>query len=66
MRTSQVIETGHNAMPEQKPPTENRWCDRHGYFIDVHACRARAEQQSLCRRCLARWQQLTLPFPDPF
>jgi hypothetical protein len=49
-----------------RPAAENRWCERHGYRIDVTACRARAEQRSECRRCMARWQQLSLPFPEPF
>ncbi|MDA8123840.1 MAG: hypothetical protein M0009_01450 [Deltaproteobacteria bacterium] len=52
--------------PPVLPAAENRWCERHGYVIDVDACRARAEQRSHCRRCLARWQQLPLPFPEPF
>lgn len=45
--------------------TENRWCERHGYFIDVDACRARALQKLYCGRCLMHWRQLTLPFPEP-
>lgn len=59
------IPRGKTPPPETKPTAENRWCERHGYRIDVTACRARAEQHAQCRRCLASWQQLSLPFADP-
>ncbi|MCX5846663.1 MAG: hypothetical protein NTW12_09975 [Deltaproteobacteria bacterium] len=47
-----------------KNPRESRWCEKYGYFIDTDACQARANTRSRCRRCIANWQQLTLPFPD--
>ncbi|WP_093882717.1 hypothetical protein [Syntrophus gentianae] len=40
---------------------ENRWCERHGYFIDLEACVARSAERPHCRRCLLRWRQLSLP-----
>jgi hypothetical protein len=43
---------------------ENRWCARHGYFIDLTACEARAKTRTSCGRCIARWQQLSFPFMD--
>lgn len=45
----------------QTPLRENRWCEKHGYFIDVEACVARSNTMPHCRRCLARWRQLSLP-----
>jgi hypothetical protein len=50
----------------EQQTTENRWCEKHGYLIDVDACRARALQRRYCGLCLARWRQLPLPFPEPF
>jgi hypothetical protein len=41
---------------------ENRWCERHGYFIDRSACEARAKTRRACARCIARWLQLSFPF----
>jgi len=43
---------------------ENRWCEKHGYFVDYEACSARAQSKSFCRRCLWKWRQMPLPFPD--
>jgi hypothetical protein len=45
---------------------ENRWCEKHGYLIDVDACRARALQKRYCGLGLSRWRQLPLPVPEPF
>jgi len=47
---------------EKRPPRENRWCDRRGYFLDLAACEARADRQAACRRCLRDWRQLSFPF----
>jgi hypothetical protein len=60
------IETEEKPLPERPRTTEDRWCERHGYFIDVEACKARARQRQTCGRCLARWRQLSLPFPESF
>lgn len=67
---------GETMQPDDRTPTlgsesgqqtaENRWCEKHGYLIDVDACRARAMQRRYCGLCLARWRQLPLPFPEPF
>jgi hypothetical protein len=46
------------------PSRENRWCEKHGYFVDFEACSARAKNKSFCRRCLWKWRQLPLPLPD--
>jgi hypothetical protein len=46
-------------------PRENRWCERHGYFIDLNACEARAKTRRSCARCIARWLQLSFPFMEP-
>jgi hypothetical protein len=54
-----------DTVPEGHTTAENRWCEKHGYFIDVDACRARALQKRSCGICLARWRQLPLPFPEP-
>jgi hypothetical protein len=48
----------------QAKSRENRWCGRRGYFIDLAACEARAKTRSYCRRCIARWQQLSFPFME--
>jgi len=45
----------------QAPSRESRWCARHGYFIDLSACEARAKTRPSCGRCIARWQQLSFP-----
>ncbi|MCX5819172.1 MAG: hypothetical protein NT047_04600 [Deltaproteobacteria bacterium] len=66
MQAAWEIETEEKPRPERPQTAENRWCERHGYFIDVEACRARARQRQICGRCLARWRQLSLPFPEPF
>jgi hypothetical protein len=50
-------------VPERRS-SENRWCEKHGYIIDVNACRVRALNRRYCGRCLMRWQQLSLPFPE--
>jgi len=48
--------------PETKTPRrENRWCEKHGYCIDLEACMARSADRPQCRRCLMRWRQLSLP-----
>jgi len=47
---------------EMRQTTENRWCDRWGYFIDLAACEARADRRASCRRCLFRWRQCCFPF----
>lgn len=49
--------------PKAEPRT-NRWCERHGYFIDLAACEARAETKAHCIRCIARWRQLSFPFME--
>jgi hypothetical protein len=49
----------------QGHPKENRWCARHGYFIDLPACEARAKTRRSCGRCIARWQQLSFSFMEP-
>lgn len=66
MQVAWKIEKEKKPCPEQPPTVENRWCERHGYFIDVEACKARARQKRSCGRCLARWRQLSLPFPGLF
>ncbi|MBA4397227.1 MAG: hypothetical protein C0394_07585 [Syntrophus sp. (in: bacteria)] len=43
---------------------ENRWCERHSYFIDLTACESRAKTRPSCARCIARWRQLCFPFMD--
>jgi hypothetical protein len=48
----------------QAPSRENRWCARHGYFIDLTACEARAKTRRSCGRCIARWQQLSFSFME--
>jgi hypothetical protein len=48
----------------QAQSCQNRWCERHGYFIDLTACEARAKTRSSCGRCIARWQQLSFPFME--
>ncbi|MBU2053532.1 MAG: hypothetical protein KJ936_13410 [Proteobacteria bacterium] len=63
MQTDSERTTEGHALPEQRQRAENRWCERHGYFIDMDACRARARRRRFCGRCLARWRQLSLPFP---
>jgi hypothetical protein len=65
LRLERASKEGQTGAPEALPAIENRWCERHGYLIDLCACRARAEKRPYCRRCLARWQQLSLPFPNP-
>lgn len=42
-------------------PRETRWCERHGYVIDIDACRSRARKNPRCRRCYSRWRQIPLP-----
>jgi hypothetical protein len=42
----------------------HRWCEKYGYFIDLGACEARAGQKSFCRRCMAKWRQLSFSFMD--
>lgn len=66
MQTGKGIGTAANNGPEQRYTPENRWCEKHGYFIDADACRARAEQRKDCRRCFSDGRQLSLPFPEPF
>lgn len=48
----------------QTPSRQSRWCERHGYFIDLDACEARAKTRLSCGRCIARWRQLSFPFMD--
>ena len=48
---------------QSSPNRDIRWCERHGYFIDIEACKARALRISSCGRCLWKWRQLPLPFP---
>ena len=50
---------GHRGSPNR----EIRWCDRHGYFIDIDACKARSVRIAFCSRCIWKWRQLPLPFP---
>jgi hypothetical protein len=45
-------------------PRESRWCEQRGYFIDLVACEARSKIRRACRRCIAKWQQLSFPFMD--
>jgi hypothetical protein len=66
MQVAREIDTEEKRRPERPQAVENRWCERHGYFIDVEACRARAIKRHICGRCLARWRQLSLPFPELF
>jgi hypothetical protein len=40
-----------------------RWCEKHGYMIDITACASRALKRPYCRRCLNAWRQIPLPFP---
>jgi hypothetical protein len=65
MHTEKGTGAAEGAGPGEQRVTENRWCEQHGYFIDVDACRARALQRLYCGRCLVRWRQLPLPFPEP-
>ena len=65
MHTEKGTETAEGTGPGVRRTTENRWCERHGYFIDVDACQARALERVYCGRCLVRWRQLPLPFPEP-
>jgi len=46
---------------EDRKPRETRWCEKHGYSIDIEACRARARKNIRCRRCHSRWRQIPLP-----
>ena len=48
----------------QNRSKDNRWCEKFGYFIDLGACEARSRQKSFCRRCMAKWQQLSFSFMD--
>jgi hypothetical protein len=66
MQAAWEIELEEKPRPESSQAAENRWCERQGYFIDVEACGARARHRRICGRCLARWRQLSLPFPKPF
>lgn len=54
--------TGRRIQEAEAPGRENRWCEKHGYFIDVEACGARARSNDSCAKCLCRWRQLTFPF----
>lgn len=63
------ISLGHDRRDPGKGSLEasvrkNRWCERHGYFIDLTACESRAKTRSSCGRCIARWQQLSFPFME--
>ena len=49
-------------LSKNKPLRENVWCAKHGYFIDLDACRARSLQQKHCRQCYASLIQTSLPF----
>ena len=66
MQTENQPGMPREAVPKGQRVTENRWCEKHGYVIDVDACRARALLKRSCGICLSHWQQLSLPFPEPF
>ena len=55
IQTSSAQNTGYSKR-------EHRWCERHKYFIDIEACKARSVRQPYCRRCLIEWRQLVFPF----
>lgn len=66
LEMGEMSEENHHGEPfgrQVSPNREIRWCDRHGYFIDIEACKARALRIAFCGRCLWKWRQLPLPFP---
>lgn len=63
------IDPGRSRYLQQKGDVEaslrdSRWCARHGYFIDLAACEARAKTRPSCGRCIARWRQLSFSFME--
>jgi hypothetical protein len=63
---AEMWEENHRSEPfgnQGSPNRDIRWCERHGYFIDIEACKARAVRITFCGRCLWKWRQLPLPFP---
>jgi len=50
--------------PIVKKLKESRWCKKNNFFIDIEACQAKAKIKLPCSRCMEKWRQPLLPFPD--
>lgn len=48
-------------MPE-KDKTDYRWCEKREQMVALTVCERLAEKKRFCRLCIARHEQLPLPF----
>ena len=50
----------NEAQITEKQNMQVRWCSKREQWIAVSVCRMRAEKYKLCKKCMAKWWQLSL------
>ena len=54
------MNAGHKTNPDY------RWCEQREQYVALSVCERLADTRRKCRKCLAEFQQLPLPFGEGF